>query len=138
MHVMRTWAEGHIEIRFKQYKSGCGDCDPMFKFCVDRPSSEKSVDNSKCSYGTAGESGHYHNTGTVNFGSDIKGIANPWKVRFGRLHEKSIMLVARTRDDDIFGADHMQTWGQVYTERVYPTESEAKYVERKMRQGSHE
>ncbi|RUS78625.1 hypothetical protein EGW08_013595, partial [Elysia chlorotica] len=109
----------------------------MFTFCVDRPSDQKSVSRQDCSYGVAGETDHYHNSGRIDFGDNIKGLANPWKVRFGRLHEKQVMLVVRTRDDDLFGADHMATWGMTLTETVYPTESESKYETRRMRSGSH-
>ncbi|GFR88763.1 hypothetical protein ElyMa_004260800 [Elysia marginata] len=49
----------------------------------------KSVSSRDCSYGVVGESDHYHNDGRVNFGNNIKGIANPWKCRFGRLHAMS-------------------------------------------------
>ena len=53
------------------------------------------------------------------------------------VQESSIMLVARVRDDDIFGADHMATWGGTYTETVYPTAQEARYQTKRMRSGNH-
>lgn len=131
--------DGIVWIKFDYYESGCGDCDPMFTFCVDRPSSQISVDRRECSYGVVGESDHYHNTGHVTFGDNIKGIPNPWRVRFGSLHEREIMLVMRSRDDDLFGADHMITFATRLTETVYPNENRATNKEqtRRIREGSH-
>ncbi|XP_013065196.2 uncharacterized protein LOC106054038 isoform X1 [Biomphalaria glabrata] len=139
-HAQCIHGKAYIEIKFKRYTSTCredantNNCDPMFTFCLDKPKSAASI--TSCFYGSVGESGYYQNTLNIDFGSDIKGIGNPWIVATNSL-ESSIMLVIRIRDDDVFGDDHLATWATILTEPIYPSKAVAVWSSKETNSGDY-
>ncbi|XP_005106589.2 uncharacterized protein LOC101849874 [Aplysia californica] len=135
---------GYIEVDFERYRHNCDEdglfgssCDPMFTFCLSRPRETPSINI--CHYGKTGESGHYQDRSEIYFDNNIRGIVNPWSVTFTTLKEPTIMLVIRTRDDDILGGDdHMATWGTNLTETIQASRSTAKWKSHSSKYFSHE
>ncbi|XP_059175826.1 uncharacterized protein LOC131955651 [Physella acuta] len=132
-----------IEILFMRYQASCTEdagtskCDPKFTFCLKRDTDPMSI--SSCYYGSAGESSHYQDTNDIDFSyrKDVGGIPNPWIIPLTKDPGPKILFVIRIRDDDIFGDDHLQTWGTNLTEVVYPSKDIAVFSNRSTSSGGY-
>ncbi|XP_059175827.1 protein serrate-like [Physella acuta] len=132
-----------IEIHFIRYQASCTEdagtreCDPKFTFCLKRDTDPMSI--SSCYYGSAGESSHYQDTNDIDFSyrKDVGGIPNPWIIPLDKDLGKSVLFVIRIRDDDIFGDEHLQTWGTNLSEVVYPSKDVAQFTTREASSGGY-
>jgi hypothetical protein len=133
-----------IEIKFTRYQDRCREdantnkCDPKFRFCLDKP--RQTATMSPCLYGLTRESGHFQDTNYLDLDSmsNIKGIPNPWIIHTAQSVESSLLLVFQVRDDDFFGDDdHLQTWGIILKEKVYPSRDTAIWVNNIATSNSH-
>ncbi|BFZ08273.1 hypothetical protein BsWGS_11312 [Bradybaena similaris] len=136
---------GVIECHFLLYTDDCDEdwpfskCDPLFTFCLSTPQRGR-LTATNCNYASTSESKDvFGDTNYIDMSrlTNIGGLVNPWVVTIPRFIEQSVSLVIRVVDADIGNDDHMQTFGTVLTETVWPSKEVSQWQERVMSQNSY-